>query len=103
MPLKRIDRQGAGIPGQEDPVAPISDVGVMRPMKTNISQMIACRKRCHHRTQIEHPIGNMKYETRVRTPEVLQINFNRFLCEQVEGDGVAAKSIHKQNVEFLRT
>ncbi len=64
MPLKRIDRQGAGIPGQEDPVAPISDVGVMRPMKTNISQLIVCRKRRHHRTQIEHPIGNMKYENK---------------------------------------
>src|SRR3984957_4351991 len=75
----------------------------MRPMKTNIGQMVVCRKRRHHRTEIKHPIGNMKYENRVRTSEMLQIDFNRFLGEQMEGDGVATKSIHKQNVEFLRT
>ena len=51
---------------------------------------------------MKHSIGNVKYEHRIWAAKVLQIDLHCLLREQMEGDGIAAKSIEDQHIEFLR-
>ena len=71
VPLKRLQRQSFWISGEQDPIAAFAKIIASSLAEAHCREMIVGSERRQHWAKVEHLVGNVEGQDRIRTPEVL--------------------------------